>query len=999
MPIAPLPSNAVRAIGSTQVLTTTTSLVKELIDNAIDARASSIFVEISSNTLDVVQVKDNGHGIAPDDRDNVGRRHSTSKIRDLEELKTLGGSMLGFRGEALASAIELAASLSVVTRAEGEVVACKMSIDRPGQIERKEPASHPVGTTVRVTGFMKHLPVRREAALKSSVKTLTKIKELVQTYALARPRIRFSLKVLRAKTDKGDWSYAPAGNASMADAASKVAGKDTAGQCSLSFYSGLDHDISHFEDAVARGEGFRIEAFLPRPDAGITIFPPFVARTMRIMDITEYSKINDKGHFIFIDSRPVSCIRNSLKQILTLYKSYLRSSMSLSSETLKNPFICMNLQCPPGSYDPNVEPAKDDVLFESPELVLSIIESFFRTTYGEREEIEREVQSSKPKRTEKVKGFEVLLARKNGTAVDAAAEGAPPKRTKEAETFSAAQEFSAQNPPSDTEQMDDDGIHRSNGMARASPTNDHGPDGEPVYRPNMYGDFEDEFNETLDSSPPPGPSPDDECPGQQNSAAISNPWVVARMNAPVRPMAKEMCNAVTDEFAPNAQLATPSVKNAGLPARARDMSSSDIAQRSPVLPPSPQTNSSPQRRVMSSPSWRGSTHRINQEKESRMARKNSGGSSDAFGRNKFIVQEGSDSVHSLDSGLAQDTSLIGDLSRHRLRGDDPSDRDGIREEYLRSSHDTSNGPTLFMESGDQIQKQPELKQGNRFKPFVSPVVKSSTEGPRFGVSPQSKISRQAQGCDNRRDNKISRLAEFDTENNPIERFDVEEAIGTIKPAHPDVELLLDYERRKQVASKQRQHKRQTLLVHGKQETAEINGGFVSARHALPTKNPHLSRRKIALESLSKQRPDHGAYSAPLAEGDIRAFAGKEAGASGSGKSSGLREEGQERLRRKRAKRFPLETIPEKFRLQHLVSSISTDLDSIERSIQQMDSCDEYLKGENLQFKPSLQSDEDDNDDDAAAAALKGNLMELVKATYRGENEQIPNVQLKLNVKG
>lgn len=136
MPITALSQTVVRALGSSQVLTTPVSLVKELVENALDAHASSIAVEISSNTLDCIQVKDNGHGIAPEDREDVAKRHFTSKIRDMTELKELGGRYLGFRGEALASAAELVGGLEIVTRIDGEIAACKLFIGRTGQVLR-----------------------------------------------------------------------------------------------------------------------------------------------------------------------------------------------------------------------------------------------------------------------------------------------------------------------------------------------------------------------------------------------------------------------------------------------------------------------------------------------------------------------------------------------------------------------------------------------------------------------------------------------------------------------------------------------------------------------------------------------------------------------------------------------------------------------------------------------------------------------------------------------
>ena len=136
MPIAALPEDTVRTIGSTQVLTDSTSVVKELVDNALDARASAIFVEISANALDVIQVKDNGYGIAPADRALVCKRYCTSKITSFDDIASIGGLSLGFRGEALASAAEMSGSLIVTMRIEGESTGTSLKIGRQGQVDR-----------------------------------------------------------------------------------------------------------------------------------------------------------------------------------------------------------------------------------------------------------------------------------------------------------------------------------------------------------------------------------------------------------------------------------------------------------------------------------------------------------------------------------------------------------------------------------------------------------------------------------------------------------------------------------------------------------------------------------------------------------------------------------------------------------------------------------------------------------------------------------------------
>ena len=132
--IAALPPTTAKQIGSGQVLVDPSSAVKELIDNALDARANSIFVDVTTNTIDSIQVKDDGHGIPTEDRPLVCRRYCTSKIRDFHDLRNVGGKWLGFRGEALSSMAEMSGSLNVTTRVEGEPVAVKLKYNRNGEL-------------------------------------------------------------------------------------------------------------------------------------------------------------------------------------------------------------------------------------------------------------------------------------------------------------------------------------------------------------------------------------------------------------------------------------------------------------------------------------------------------------------------------------------------------------------------------------------------------------------------------------------------------------------------------------------------------------------------------------------------------------------------------------------------------------------------------------------------------------------------------------------------
>jgi DNA mismatch repair ATPase MutL len=127
MPIKALPEDTTRVLRSTLALHDARSVVKELVDNALDSRASAISVEISANTLDIIQVKDNGTGVDVPDRQLLCKRGCTSKIRTIDDLDRLGGTYLGFRGEALASIVELSQAVLVSTKVDGEVAGSVIS--------------------------------------------------------------------------------------------------------------------------------------------------------------------------------------------------------------------------------------------------------------------------------------------------------------------------------------------------------------------------------------------------------------------------------------------------------------------------------------------------------------------------------------------------------------------------------------------------------------------------------------------------------------------------------------------------------------------------------------------------------------------------------------------------------------------------------------------------------------------------------------------------------
>lgn len=140
--VKPLPEALTRHVSAAVDVSNPVAVVKELLENAYDAKAKSIAVEIAADTLEVIQVRDDGTGIAPEDRRLVARRHCTSKIREFDDLRRVGGSTLGFRGVALSSIAAMSGALQITTRTETEGVAARLHIDAAGEVTKStEPTS------------------------------------------------------------------------------------------------------------------------------------------------------------------------------------------------------------------------------------------------------------------------------------------------------------------------------------------------------------------------------------------------------------------------------------------------------------------------------------------------------------------------------------------------------------------------------------------------------------------------------------------------------------------------------------------------------------------------------------------------------------------------------------------------------------------------------------------------------------------------------------------
>ncbi|KAI0429283.1 hypothetical protein F5Y09DRAFT_342818 [Xylaria sp. FL1042] len=354
-PISRLPDSATRSISSRVVIITSALLVKELLDNAIDAKATSVEILVSPDTISKIEVRDNGVGIHPDDFDALGRHGYTSKLRDIEELGNLVGKSLGFRGEALAS-VNSVADVTITTKTSIEPIATTFQLKpNEGGVLTHKPTSAPVGTTVNVTNLFGRQPVRQQVVAREAKKTVEKIQELLQSYIMARPQLKIMFKVLHTPTRV--WSYSPKHNATVIDAALQLFGSEVTSNCLLKTFQATYTSTKDGSSVRLSTSNFSFEAFLANPDVDLRSLP--------------------KCHYFSIDGRPMNAGRGTAKRLLKIYLEYLRQSTLVNG--ISDCFIQLNICCPPRSYDVNIEPSKDDVLFSDKQ----VIEDAFRYVCNE----------------------------------------------------------------------------------------------------------------------------------------------------------------------------------------------------------------------------------------------------------------------------------------------------------------------------------------------------------------------------------------------------------------------------------------------------------------------------------------------------------------------------------------------------------------------------------------------------------------------------------------
>ncbi len=219
MKINILSDETINQIAAGEVIERPLSVVKELLENAVDAGSTAVSVEIRDGGISMIRVTDNGGGIAEEDVRNAFVRHATSKIRDARDLLSI--QTLGFRGEALAS-IASVARVELITKTPGALMAVHYQIE--GGVEKDfAQIGAPDGTTFIVRDLFKNVPARRKF-LKSPQAEAARIQDILEKEALAHPEVAFRY------LQDGRQLLATLGNGSLLDVVYSIYGRDVTNQ-------------------------------------------------------------------------------------------------------------------------------------------------------------------------------------------------------------------------------------------------------------------------------------------------------------------------------------------------------------------------------------------------------------------------------------------------------------------------------------------------------------------------------------------------------------------------------------------------------------------------------------------------------------------------------------------------------------------------------------------------------------------------------------------------
>ena len=339
--IAVLDQQTIDKIAAGEVVERPASVVKELVENAIDAGATQITVEIKEGGIGYIRITDNGSGMEKDDIPVAFLRHSTSKIRSADDL--LGVSSLGFRGEALSS-ISAVAMVELITKTKENDLGSRCCIE--GGVQKSlEEIGAPHGTTFIIRNLFYNTPARKKF-LKSEMSEASAIHELMTHLAMSHPEVGFKVLI------GGQMRIQTSGNGNLKDVIYHLYGRDVA--------------MRLIE--VDREEGpLHVRGFLGKP---------------------EISRGNRNYENYFVNGRYVKS-KIIAKGIEDGYKTFMMQH--------RYPFVCLDIHMDGKMLDVNVHPTKMELRFSNQNLVYDLLERMTKDALSGRELIP-EVTLDEPKK-------------------------------------------------------------------------------------------------------------------------------------------------------------------------------------------------------------------------------------------------------------------------------------------------------------------------------------------------------------------------------------------------------------------------------------------------------------------------------------------------------------------------------------------------------------------------------------------------------------------------
>ena len=314
--ILQLSSHVANLIAAGEVVERPASAVKELLENAVDAGASKVTIEIRDGGMTFLRVTDNGCGMSSEDARTAFLRHATSKLRTEEDLAAIG--TMGFRGEALA-AIASVSRIDLMTKTPGSLSGVKLHLDA-GVITEEAEAGCPDGTTILVRDLFYNTPARMKF-MKSDTVEGSRVAAAVQMQALAHPEVAFQF--LR----DGKQVLATPGTGKLQDAMYCVYGRDCARMVAVE----------------SRWENYTLSGFVTLPTD---------ARPSRNLQT------------FFVNDRPVKS-----KLLIAALEEAYRNQLMVG----RFPGCVLHLNLPANAVDVNVHPAKTEVKFLSEKAVFDCV--------------------------------------------------------------------------------------------------------------------------------------------------------------------------------------------------------------------------------------------------------------------------------------------------------------------------------------------------------------------------------------------------------------------------------------------------------------------------------------------------------------------------------------------------------------------------------------------------------------------------------------------------